>query len=118
LFECHDPAADVPIGGGHDCVHVPRGGRARRLEEFNDACVNVAVGLQNPSELSHCDFLPRQCYLSSKVQSAIPMSLEPAGVWPISTAEVFETSAANCGPSFAMSSVNSVTSRLAREMET
>src|SRR6478672_9437596 len=101
------PAADVPMRGGHDCVHVPRGIRARRLQEFNDSCVNVATVLQNPCQLSHCDFLSCQCYLSSKVQSAIPMSLVTAGVWPISKAEVLETSAASPGLSSARSSVKS-----------
>ena len=46
----------------------------------------------------------------------MPWATDEAGL--ISKAEVFDTSAPSWGPSFAMSSVKSVASWLAREMET
>jgi len=51
-------------------------------------------------------------------QSPIPSSCATDEALLISRAEVLDTSAPSCGPSFAMSSVKSVTSWLAREMET
>lgn len=51
-------------------------------------------------------------------QISIPIPWARDGDWLISSAEVFETSALSCGLSLFMSSVKSVASWLAREMET
>jgi hypothetical protein len=48
----------------------------------------------------------------------IPIPWAMDGAWLNSRAEVFETSALSCGLSLAMSSVNTVASWLAREIET
>ena len=56
--------------------------------------------------------------VSSLFQRAIPQPSPMNEEWLTSNAEVFETSAPSWGPSFAMSSVKSVASWLAREMET
>ena len=68
--------------------------------------------------INRSQFCRRRLQNPWQTDQPIPIPWAIDGDWLISSADVFETSTLSCGLSLVMSSVKSVASWLAREMET